>query len=182
MESAGRVPKGKVAADLLFVLQDETLTLRALEPEGDVDFVAQAEISEVRRQRASKAELCSAGDLDSDRMVSVGQVGLVGVVLATKVCGAEMNGPTRDSLGQPLLTPTCSSANLVSEESFRFFKHPLYGCMVMLFLKEGELNQVVKNRMDKQSRGVGIVFFFLLNEKVKSSQHLSLSSCGAPPT
>ena len=46
--------------------------------------------------------------------------------------------PTKESLGQPLLMPTCSATGLKFWLSFRFFKHPLNGCMVMLFLQGGE--------------------------------------------
>lgn len=45
-------------------------------------------------------------------------------------------GPTREESGQPLLMPTCSAGSWLSFLSFRFFKHPLNGCMVMLSLQE----------------------------------------------
>lgn len=83
----GDLPQGGVAADLLLALQDEPLALRALEPEGDVYLIVQAEIRQDGRQRASEAELSSTRDLDSGSMVSVGQVGL-GVIWA-KGCAAQ---------------------------------------------------------------------------------------------
>lgn len=149
---AGDVPKGNVAADLLFVLQDETLTLRALEPEGDVNLIAQAEIRELRRQRASKAELCSTGDLDSDRMVSVGQVGL-GVIWAKRYAAQKwmvLPGTLWDSLcWRPLARQQFCSRSRVSD-----FSNILYmAAWWCYFWRKGNSIKVVKNGMDNQSRG-----------------------------
>lgn len=53
--------------DLLFVLQNETLILWALEPDGHSDWlVCQTEACEVGWQGASQAELRFTGNLEED--------------------------------------------------------------------------------------------------------------------
>ena len=59
--------KVNVRTDLLTVLQNDTLSLCALEPDGHSDWlVCQTEAIEVGWQGASQAELHFTGNLDED--------------------------------------------------------------------------------------------------------------------
>lgn len=55
-----------VRTDRLFVLQNETLILCALEPKGDSDIISQTKACEVRWHRAPLFKLCFTCNLDKN--------------------------------------------------------------------------------------------------------------------
>lgn len=61
--------RADVSPHRLFVLQDETLALRALESQGHGDIVVQAEASEVGRQAALEVELGFTDHLEDRRNI-----------------------------------------------------------------------------------------------------------------